>query len=114
MAGFDASQVFALAKSLEGAGAASEARARLVIAKSAADIESDAKQLAPVDTGYLKNSISRDVDGLRAEIGPTASYGVFLEFGTSRMPPQPYMGPALDNNLPGFEAAMESLGKAGI
>jgi HK97 gp10 family phage protein len=31
---------------------------------------------------------------LTAEVGPTAEYGAFVEYGTSRMRAQPYMTPA--------------------
>jgi HK97 gp10 family phage protein len=96
-------------------------RAQIVIRKTAIDIESTAKQLAPVDTGNLKGSIGhgdlRTVvrsGSLAVEIGPTASYGIFLEMGTSRMAPQPFMGPAADRHAPGFEQAMAMLGMEGL
>lgn len=97
------------------------ARAQVVIRKTAIDIESDAKKIAPVDTGNLKGSIGhsdlRTVGRSRSlvvEIGPTASYGVFLEQGTSRAAPQPFMGPAADRHTPGFEQAMAQLGVEGL
>src|SRR4051812_47729795 len=80
------------------------------VAKVAHDIEATAKQLAPVDTGNLMNSISTDVRGLTAEIGPTADYGLYVKEGTSRMAPQPYMGPAADQHFPDFDAAMLAIG----
>ena len=46
---------------------------------------------------------------MTAEIGPTASYGVYVEYGTRRMSPQPYMGPALEANAPMFEKAIGDL-----
>lgn len=86
-----------------------EARARKVISKASSDITRDAQRAAPVDTGNLRSSISREVRGLQAEIGPTASYGIWVELGTSRMAPQPYLFPALDKNLPAMEAAMTAI-----
>lgn len=92
-----------------GAGAA------LVVRKTAANVERDAKILAPVDTGNLRNSISTDVTGdgrhrsVSAEIGPTADYGIYLERGTSHMPPHPFMGPAFDRHADGFTKAMAAL-----
>lgn len=106
----------ALSADLTAAGRQVGTRARAVIRKAAYDIERDAKALAPVDTGNLKNSIGHSdlrigTSGqLVAEIGPTANYGIFLELGTSRMPAQPFMGPAADRNTPSFEAAMQQLG----
>lgn len=79
------------------------------VAKTAHDIEATAKQLAPVDTGNLQGSISTTLTALTAEIGPTASYGDFVERGTSRMAPQPYMGPAADQHTPALEQAFDAL-----
>ena len=86
-------------------------RASAVVRKVAFDTEADAKVLAPVDTGMLRNSITTAVqgDGLRAAVVATASYAYWVETGTSRMRPQPYMGPATDRNAPLFEQAMARL-----
>lgn len=82
-----------------------------LVAKTAADIERDAKAFCPVDTGNLRNSIGHEMTGaLSAEIGPSASYGGYVEYGTSRMAPQAYMGPATDRNNPAFYAGVELLG----
>jgi len=83
--------------------------AKAVVAKTAADIEAKAKENVPVRTGNLKNSISHTVDGFTAEIGPTASYGSYVELGTSRMAPQPYLIPAAEEVQPLFEAALEQV-----
>lgn len=50
-----------------------------------------AARLAPVDTGELKASIG--VQG--TDIVATARHAGFVEFGTVRMPPQPFMRPAV-------------------
>ena len=86
-------------------------KAQTVVAKTAHDIEADAKSLAPVDTGALRNSISTTISngGLSAEIGPTASYGAYVEFGTRRMSPQPFMRPAADQHFPEFTEAVSRL-----
>ena len=90
-------------------------RASAVVRKVAFDTQADAQRLAPVDTGNLRNSITTTVqgDGLRAAVVATASYAGFLEHGTSRMAPQPFMGPATDRNAPSFRAAMQRLGEGG-
>ena len=88
-------------------------KAQLVVTKTAHDIEADAKSFAPVgDTGMLRNSISTTISngGLSAEIGPTVDYAPYLEYGTRRMPPQPYMGPAAERRAEPFVKAIESLG----
>lgn len=85
-------------------------RGSQLVRKTALDIERDAKNLVAVDTGNLKGSITTTRTGaLSAEIGPTANYGGYVEYGTSRMRPQPYMGPATDRNRPAFERAAEQL-----
>jgi HK97 gp10 family phage protein len=85
-----------------------------VVRKTALDVEADAKALVPVDTGNLRSSIGRSErswggDGIEVEVGPTAFYGGFVEWGTSRHGPQAYMGPALNRREPAFVAAMEAL-----
>lgn len=80
--------------------------ARKVLEKSSADIERDAKLFCPVDTGNLRASISRDLKGLTAEIGPTANYGLWVEFGTSRQAPSAFLGPAFDRHAGAFTEAI--------
>lgn len=103
---WDMSEVRQLAADLTAAGQKAEPLARTVVAKSALDLVAQAKYDAPVDTGFLRGSISAQIDGLQAEAGPTAEYGLYQEVGTSRMAPQPYLFPALDRITPMFEAAM--------
>lgn len=92
------------------------AQASRALRKTAYDIERDAKTIAPVDTGALRGSISTDLTGdgrhgsMSAEIGPTVEYGHFVERGTSRQAPQPYMGPAAERRVPQLEAALRRIG----
>lgn len=109
----DTSELNRLAVDLRQAPAKVGDRARTVMRKTALDIEADGKRFAPVDTGNLRNSIGHSdlrtltqTGTLEVEIGPTASYGAFVEFGTSRMAPHAYMGPAFDRATPGFVDAM--------
>ena len=109
---FDASELRTLAADLGKAGYGATRKAQQAVRKSAIDVQNIAAERAPVDTGFLKASIGVDMagDSLSAVIGPSASYGRWVEEGTSRMAPQPYMSPALNAVTPGFVAAMESLG----
>jgi HK97 gp10 family phage protein len=88
-------------------------RAELAVRKTAFDIERYAKEIVAVDTGYLKSTISTDFEKSKnqfiAHIGPTANYGIFVELGTSRMRPQPYMRPATEKYTPAFMRAAEIL-----
>lgn len=61
----------------------------------AADIETVAGRLAPVDTGALRRSIRTDVSPGKREIGAAVDYSEFVERGTSRAPAQPFLSPAL-------------------
>lgn len=111
----DVSQVLKLAADLkrQADGRTGVTRkAKNIVSKVAHGIEATAKSLVRVDTGATKNSIGADIspDGLHAEVGPTTSYSPYLEWGTSRMGPYPFMGPALDQWAPQFEAAVEQLG----
>lgn len=114
--GFDTSELQGLERDFEKSGAKVTQLAEAIVAKTAHDIEVTEQVFAPVDTGFLKGSISTDVNGLTAEIGPTASYGDYVDRGTknedgsTRMVAQPYVDPAVDAHEPSFGTA---LGKAG-
>jgi HK97 gp10 family phage protein len=107
--GFETSDIRRLQADLTGMSARAVPVASRAVAKTAHDIEATGKVNAPVDTGNLRNSISSDIGVLSAEIGPTASYGVWVEEGTSRMSPQPYMGPAADQHIPELEQALGAI-----
>jgi HK97 gp10 family phage protein len=48
----------------------------------------------------MYDSIGYEVVRLTVTIGATAPYAVYQELGTSRMPPRPFIGPALVETLP--------------
>lgn len=103
-----------LAADLTRASSTVAARAGVAMSKAARDIQAGAQNRAPVDTGNLRSSISTDTQTgggtLRAEVGPTANYGGYVENGTSRQRAQPYLRPATDAALPGYQAALGQLG----
>lgn len=114
--GFDASEIRKLSGRLDGVSKQAGHLARTVVRKAAKDIEHTAKSLAPVDTGNLKGSIvTSDLRAvgtsgtITAEVQAKASYSGFVELGTSRMAPQPFMGPAADKHSPVFAAAMAEI-----
>ena len=58
-------------------------------------VEGEAKRLAPVDTGFLRSSIRTDIVGaMAADVVVGASYGIYVELGTSRSGAQPFLAPA--------------------
>lgn len=103
---FEAGQVNRFGAELESKAPFAKGLAGIAIRRTALAVERDAKVLCPVDTGNLRNSISMSYADLRAEIGPTAYYGVFVEFGTSRMAPEAFMGPSFDRHAHELEAAL--------
>lgn len=88
----------------------------LVVNKTAHDAERIAKTLVPVDTGFLKNSIHVEEGAVHsghtyaADLIAGANYAAFVENGTSRMAPQPFMAPAQRQVTPGFLAALAAIG----
>lgn len=71
--------------------------AGMLIAQRAADI-------APIDTGRLKRSITQGMPERRAQgvmtidVGTNVEYAPYQEFGTSKMKAQPYLIPAMQKS----------------
>lgn len=110
MSTFDVSQLRRLAADLRGAPKRVQKHLEDAVAKTANDIQADAQASAPVDTGALRSSISADVRGTEAEIGPTVHYGGYVELGTSKMSAQPYLYPAADTHEKAFTDAISDVG----
>lgn len=126
-----------MAETLDSVAAALQAAAKkapklagMAIRKTAFDIQGDAQQFAPYQTGNLKSSIGVSTQGeLTATVYVTAEYGRYVEEGTApheikpkkgkflKFPgrngavfttrvshpgtkAQPYMQPAVDRRLP--------------
>jgi HK97 gp10 family phage protein len=110
----DVSELKALTADFSKIGPELIAGVRLLVQKACADTKRDAQILAPVDTGFLRSSISFETHETKAgawgEVGPTADYGGYVEDGTSVMAPQAYMGPAFDRHAPAYVKACEQLG----
>lgn len=62
------------------------------------EMESTAKQIVPVRTGFLRSTIYHKLDPSNnsLEIGATADYAMFVELGTRRMAAEPFIRPAFD------------------
>lgn len=77
-----------------------------IIAAGAEAVSQSAKSMCPVDTGALRDSISVSAEGNRAEISANTDYAAYVEFGTSKMAPQPYLVPSLIGNSGAVTSAM--------
>lgn len=87
-------EVFELAALLAAAGPKVEDEAGDSVGDVAEQLQADARAAAPVETGELRASIYLRRDGTSSEVGSDVRQGFFQEFGTSVMPPQPWLWPA--------------------
>jgi HK97 gp10 family phage protein len=72
-------------------------------------VEGEAILRCPVDTGNLKGSLTHKVDKPDKEvhIGTNVDYAAYVEKGTSRMRAQPYLEPAVMNNVSNIKQIAE-------
>lgn len=96
------------------AAAKAEVGVEAAIVKAAADVVKDARNRVPVKSGALRNSISASIKGNKATIGPTAFYGRFVEFGTAKMEPQPFLLPAAEAVEPQLVEYVRKAGEGAI
>jgi HK97 gp10 family phage protein len=62
---------------------------------------------APLErTGELRNSIEHEVAGLEAVVGSKSDKALWHEFGTDRIPPRPFIGPAAFENKEKIEGIL--------
>lgn len=60
-------------------------------------VEGHAKSFAPVDTGWLRDSLqSFMVDDATARIQSDAEYDIYQELGTYKMAAHPFLSPAIE------------------
>lgn len=73
--------------------------------------ETYAKQLAPVDTGRLRNSITNEVDVSEKSvtIGSAVEYAPFVEQGTSKRRAKPYLRPAIIDHRDDYQRIVENI-----
>ena len=74
-------------------------QASAIVEKYGFAVTDAAAKNAPLDTGALRSSItseSKMTGDLTFMVSDGVEYGVFQEFGTSRMAAQPFMTPAIE------------------
>jgi HK97 gp10 family phage protein len=99
------------ATALRVAAGGIEAKGRKAVQRVAEDTKGTAQANAPVLTGALRSGlrVSSRSGELRAVVETTTFYGYFQEYGTSRMAPNPFMGPAVERHAPELVAAIEEI-----
>lgn len=78
---------------------------------SALEVERDAKKFSPVDTGRLRSSITHRLGNNYAEVGTSVEYGIYQEFGSSKMRAQPFLTPAFEANKEKIKARLAAVVK---
>jgi HK97 gp10 family phage protein len=66
--------------------------------ETAERVEATARAIAPKLTGATAASIHVDRTKNGAEVGPTTPWAPFVEYGTWKDAPQPFMGPAAERH----------------
>lgn len=87
---------------------------RMAVQKAANQIFLRSKNIVPVDTGALKGSArTKPATGAfgvySAEVSFEQPYALFVEWGTSKMAPQPYLVPATHAVKPQLESDLKRL-----
>jgi HK97 gp10 family phage protein len=83
------------------------------VQESGKQLQQAAQAAAPVRTGALRGSIKVTGSGLTATVGTDLRYAPYVEFGTGKMAPEPFLNPAVDGVEGSFYTAVEdAAGKA--
>lgn len=90
------------------------ARMGVATQKTVTDTVNLARAQSPVDTGNLRASITGSTEigasTVAGEVMAGAHYAVYVENGTSRMAPQPFMRPAQEATTPAWLQAIAQAG----
>lgn len=85
-------------------------KAEKALSAAAFQVRAVAQTLAPVDTGALKNSIGTERKSrFTYWVADGVEYGIYQEFGTSRMAAQPFMVPAVEQVSKDFERMLSEI-----
>lgn len=61
--------------------------------------EAYAKEMCPVDTGRLRNSIGHQASEREVVVGTNVEYAPAVELGTSRREPKAFLRPSIENYI---------------
>ncbi len=92
-------------------------RLQQVLKNGAVRVAERARELVPVRTGHLLASIRPDLGDVEnaeeafepVQVIADTEYASFVEFGTSRMDPEPFLGPAVDEIEPQILEEIDSI-----
>jgi HK97 gp10 family phage protein len=83
-------------------------RVQAAVATSLEQMEADAKALAPVDSGRLRDSIHATLSArLTGSVTVGVDYAKWVELGSGRNAPQPFLYPAYHRNKAAFLASLK-------
>lgn len=83
--------------------AAKDETVRRALEAVALQAEGYVAELAPVDTGRLRASITHDTDEDSAYIGTNVEYAAYVEYGTSKTKEQPFLRPGIENHMDEYQ-----------
>lgn len=110
----DASRIFQYAADMQKAPGRVGKEAADTVRKSGTQLQRAAQAAAPTRTGALRGSIRVENNGsgnsgsISARVFTDLRYAFFVEHGTSKMPPQPFLSPSVDGVEGPFYAAIEA------
>lgn len=97
------------AKELAKAAAGIDEKGNRAAEKVGRGALTSAQANAPVDSGELRRTMRMRRRGPVAVVESDTYYSAFQEFGTSRMAPNPFMGPAVDEWAPRLLREVEGI-----
>ena len=72
----------------------------------AKDIESKSKQVCPVDTGFLRDSIETEIGHLQVNVGTDCDYAEVVHDGDHDTPSRPFLHSTANIELEGIESKL--------
>lgn len=94
-------------RALEAIGMQAEANAKIEVTRAVYDTPES--KSGYIRTGALRNSISHAYDSDSAYVGTNLEYAPYVEMGTSKMPPRPFIRPAVENYMDEYKALAEEM-----
>lgn len=82
-----------------------------VVKSNVTEMTRNAQRLSPVDTGFLKGSITLNIGGLEGSTDVGAHYGGYVNNGTRFMGARPFLTDSFELQRENFRREMEMLVK---